>query len=703
MTPNNKTRHERRRKLMLAAVIGSVLALLYIAWPHPFPMDYLDDYDTRVAVWVRDKVLPWEKAAETESLHALAEGKRAEVAAALAALHQLCEQDAARCVQQLAEMSGQSFGTQESVEALNAKAETELQRLETLKAQAERRAQALSAALAQCRALSDTASTEENVQVARAATAELAKRRETLLFHARSLAQQLSTLETEADSSWEETLAPMLARRRKEIAGYTARLQQPLEAETTDVFAAAEQEAAQLCDDFPTAAFVPAVFDPAKAPLTHLRCGEASLSLAAEGDLGETLVRPLVAAWLHHMKLSLSGAVKVADNGVRYEVQTPQGERHTIDVVQVAAEEETAGAHAVFSLARPTRSESADKLCSDALVFATEQGEKSSLSADELSATPKQCADAAARAAFALFGSSLGSLSENAPLSVALYHAAQAQKGRRVAVSYPGNRAYAPDAVNIASGQYRYALDVLCRTAEPASGWEGKSFREFVFGDEAQKVAAACSYVPLYQAVCPEPVRLDERQLPVQRILKRLHAEEFADIASRMGYGKTENYLRGVQLPYPIFFPTAEAKEMVLDNASDTMVLNRTLHRHLEQLAKRYGTLLVVVTGHADERGSAELNTALSRGRAENFLTQVLRPAAGGLLNGTLKPSRDRDGVTYTTPQGLWVSSMGCAADYALCPPAPAAMQDKASLDEHYRADRRAAVYVIVPRAESSR
>lgn len=703
MSMTEKQRRIRRRNIRLAVVGAFILMLSYCLWPHPFPMDYMDDYDSRVASWVRDKVLPWEKSAETESLHALAESKRAEVAAELEALHQLCEQDAARCVQQLAEMSGQSFGTQESVAALNAKAEGELQRMETLKEQAERRAQALSAALAQCRALSDAAATEETVLAARAATAELSERRETLLFHARSLSQLLSTLEAEADSSWEETLAPMLARRRKEIAGYVARLQQPLETVATDELAAAEQEAAQLCADFPSAAFVPAVFDPAKAPLTHLRCGEASLSLAAEGDLGESLVRPLVAAWLHRMNLSLRGAVKVADNGVRYEVQTPQGETRTIDVVQVAPGEETAGAHAVFSMARPTRSESADKLCSDALVFTAEQGDKTSLTAEELSSMPKQCADAAARAAFALFGSSLGSLTENAPLSVALYHAAQAQKGRRMAVSYPGNRAYAPDAGNIASGQYRYALDVLCRTSEPASGWEGKSFRDFVFGEDAQKVAASCSYVPLYQAVCPDPVRLDERRLPVQRILKRLHGAGFEDVAARMGYGRTENYLRGVQLPYPIFFPTAEAKEMVLDNASDAMVLNRTLHRHLEQLTKRYGCLMVVVTGHADERGSAELNTALSRGRAENFLTQVLRPAAGGLLNGTLKPSRDRDGVTYTTPQGLWVSSMGCAADYALCPPAPAAMQDKAALDEHYRADRRAAVYVIVPRAEPRR
>lgn len=699
MSLNNKTRRERRRKMLLAAVAGGVLALLYIAWPHPFPMDYFDEYDTRVSAWVRDKVLPWEKAAETESLHALAESKKAAIATELAALHRLSETDAARCVQQLGEMSGQSFGSQESVAALNAKAEAELQHLEELREQAEQRAEAVRTNVARLRALAAAPQTDETSERAFAATEELAKHRETLLFHARSLSQQLGTLEADARSSWEETVTPMLARRRKEIAAYTVRLQQPLEISDLNGLDAAEQEAAAICAAFPTASYEPAVFDPAKAPLTHLRCGDASLSLAAEGDLGETLVRPLVLAWMHSLKLSQKGAVKVADNGVRYEVTTPQGDTRTIDVIQVAAGDETAGAHAVFSLARPTRSEQLDKLCSDALVF-TADGKKT-LTAAELSDTPKHCADDAARSAFALYGSSLGSLSESGPLAVSLFHAARPQGGQAVAVSYPGNRAYAPDPINIASGQYRYGLDVLCRMAEPAAGWSGDAFRSFVFGDEAQKVAESCSYVPLYQIACPEPVRLDERRLPVQRILKRLHGEGFEDVAARMGYGKTENYLRGVQLPYPIFFPTAEDKEMVLDNASDSMVLNRTLHHHLAQLAKRYGCVMVVVTGHADERGSAELNTALSRGRAENFLKQVLRPAAGGLLNGTPKPSRDRDGVTYTTPQGLWVSSMGCAADYSLCPPAPAGMQDKALLDEHYRADRRAAVYVIVPREET--
>lgn len=496
----------------------------------------------------------------------------------------------------------------------------------------------------------------------------------------------------------------------------------------------ADTRSNELLNQFPMGnEYIAAILDPSLAPLRELRFGEGDLSIAAEGDLGRTLVLPLVSKWLEKSHYTFTEAE--ADNGVRLTVaDNTQDAPRKVDIIKIShadavkeSKQPLKGAHIVFYSGLMKLENMEEKLCADALVFIPAEGQTRDFELDRVleeqkCVLPAETPDGIAADLFSLRDSKAETITEEEeeerlkhPLKKliigAYHHLINYRTEEQMAhICYPGNRAYAPNVTNIATGQYWYVYDINFHKNSAISGWEQEKLCCFFLGDDAKEVIRDCHYVPMGTKEIPEIVSLTSKELPVDVVMRRIHALKFTE---RMRYGSTvsqETVLRGCQLPYPIFFPTGKANDATIDSFRTKNVIDGEMSKHIAALAKNYTWLVVVISGHADIRpfGNGMTNEQLSQERADNFLNNIVRPAAGDRLkpdsNGVLDLSPDEIGgevpgkIFITDESNILVTTIGCGDDYAVATAPPEHLKlSQEEKDARYRRDRRASIHIIVP------
>lgn len=729
---NRKIIRQRKKRLGIGAMVAAVLVLLICIWP-----DHLDPKLIASVNNIADGVHRWVE--DIQNKKSVLEGKTrsaqlrnvsADLATDFATLRELCTLRAEQETARLDALSDKEFGTQEEVSAQDEAADAIQRKLEELHQEAKRI----------CGRIHQRAADAEKL-LASTGDASLAQALAEYVATGNELQEQRKETESKIARKWlikkgnPTPVGVALKTSEEVIDSQLAWLKGLQDSETQfDAVAYGKELKAQvasadrLLQAFPRGdSYRPAHINPALAPLRHLSFGMGDLSIGAEGDLARNLVLPLLQGWLKTSGYAYS--LQWVDNGVRCKVTPAPGDiEKNIDIICMTHREAldevsqaSRGAHMVFYADKMKIKGREEKICADATVFVPSAGTSGKMTLAEIDSTPKlrlssepqsgaaeqESADGIAAALFAEFDAVPETQEKMAVLLsapqrkmlIGAYHSmgALAKAEKLLQICYPGDRAYAPNAINIATGQYWYTYDINCHSGTLAIGWQMEAFDNYLRGSAAEPIIRAQHFVPLNKEECPEIRLLTQQDIPVQAVLEVMKA---AKMENNMQYGDSSGVtsLRGCQLPYPIYFPTGESDGMELDNRIDKAILDRGLHRHLDALHGAYTNLIVVITGHADIRGESEFNAKLSQKRADNFLGKVLQNIGGSLLapGSGIQPVRKKNKLWYKSAENILVISLGCSTSYNLCPPL---LKDKngVDVDEYYRKDRRAAIHVIVP------
>lgn len=740
-------RRQKRKRMKLIRLVAAIIAavvgicLLIPESPPPKYADQLEDLAAKLRAWVTD-IQGASDVLNKDSLRAQLDELKDQAQKEYRQLQKLREQ-ADGLAAELDSKSRGRVATQEEADALNRRADGIIKQLQGLKADAGKIADSIHRKAEKAKELIDEEErTHAHLQIIR----DLYNRGLELRKAYQDLADSIEEKwkydrdgnptnigeELEASIACIESNLAYL-KPFKEAAEHPEQLRSIQQ--TIESLAA---KAYELVASFPLGeGFVPAVVDESLTRPKQLKFGDADLSIGAEGDLGETLVAPLVRAWLGARGYTITSFYTVArtdgsgKEDMRFEVAA-DGAQKTVDVICMGHEDAcreaaapSVGAHMVFYTGLMKMGGGEEKVCSDALVFCASG--KNSMTMEEIDQAskvlyPAETANGIAASLFGMASDSRASVAKteaeaegcgDGSLLLGAYHV-MAPKGKStVSICYPGNRAYEPNIANISTGLYWYTYDVNCHRA--AAAWKADEFLQYIQKeDAAQRVVEVNHFVPLNTSSCPELIWLSKDQhLPVDRVLNIM---DQANFGQHMRYGSLNGassgsvpMLKGCQLLYPIFFPTGKADGMELDSRADQERLNRTIDAQLRELA-RYEHLVVVVTGHADIRPTPGTgNMGLSLNRADNFLNNILKQAAGrwlaeGSRRGVEKvkgnpPYAKSPAKWYVSDEGnILVISMGASDLYNLCP--KRAGGDKNELDAYYRHDRRAGIFVIVPRFE---
>ncbi|MBE6416478.1 MAG: hypothetical protein E7032_08115 [Akkermansiaceae bacterium] len=464
--------------------------------------------------------------------------------------------------------------------------------------------------------------------------------------------------------------------------------------------------------------------------LPPLQPGEADFSIVTTKEMADGLVRNLVEQWAKYH----SGATNKVEsveypNGWRYVLQR-NGGTQTVDVIDSGS---PTGAHVYISpqqnlrMAELARGSSHRTICLDALVFMNADAERPVMKLDDIRRSKKYLMPEGTidRAAAELFNfvpkAGDVQLNEYAPalpsdgLLAVTYHNRARFGGKPVSIEYNAPRNCLPDATSISSRHYLYAFDIVMETLQKLKGAAKElkdSFEHYIVETkDATALVKEHGFVPLYSSAVLEPELLTQDDLPVQDVLEVLEEQNKAALRG-LGYLSTRSTVKGVLLPYPVRFPTNsdEEKRCVLRD-DDLALLKRMVSENLKELQAKYGTLLVVVTGHADvrgrlsekekQKGKESVNVKLAINRAARFLASSLcadiapdyvSAPKGVKSNENIKPYTNSDG-------SLTVMTYGCSDDYYLISKEEAETYgtDKGTLDKVYQPDRRVNIYVIVP------
>lgn len=747
---NNVTKKRRIRQWIARGVLGAIVLLVAcLLWPDSTTLPksendefqaFLNDY----SAWL-SKVETHQVDAEEKSPANRATALSDELDKLIQQLQEAHHGEAEPIHKELLSRSGMEFGTEEEVQRHNADSEALCQQLTSAQERAKSIAGAIHEKTETMRKLFD----EEDKSGFSAVT-------NALVEEGQRLSNRLGFKGTPDTSTlyWKlrnylsvGTTGTDLANAREDIDRYMDYLEGLKEADQPDKnrflqkLESYDTVADELLADFPTGKdYVLAKVNPDLAPLRVLEFGGGDLSVGAEGDLGEALVAPLVRAWLHQSGYTFSE--QKADNGIRLTIrESASNERH-VDIITIShadatkeAKHSVKGAHIVFYSSGMKLENVEEKLCSDAMVIVPVEGQEK-LGLDEIIAAPKYLfAEESANGIAADLHGMRSSKAETItsadellkqPLTkmlIGAYHklVEQVKPDEMVHIRYPGEHAYAPTFTNIATGQYWYVYDINFHQANTTRGWEKEKLSQFLLTDAAKSIIKSNNFIPLGLNECPEIQQLDETSyLPIQEVLARIDALGFR---KKMHYGANHKLiptLRGCQLPYPINFPTGKADGMQLDSNRIKSVVDSDLRKHIDLLAKKYTWLVVVVCGYADVRPFTSMsNEELSQQRADKFLNNIVIPATrnpedssdyilkpdergqlkrGPYISEGLKPVRTPGSIFVNAESNILVTTMGCGTNYALVSELKnpdSISQDE--VDEHYRRDRRASIFVIVP------
>lgn len=747
---NNVTKKRRIRQWIARGVLGAIVLLVaYLLWPNSTTLPKSEN--DKFQAFLND-CSNWQSMVENHQVEAEEKSPANRATALSDELDKLMQQlqevrhgEAEPIHKELLSRSGMAFGTEEEVQRHNADSEALCQQLTAAQDRAKSIADAIHEKTETMCKLFD----EEDKSGFDAYTNDL-------IQEGQRLSDGLSFKGTTDKSSLYWTLRNYLnvgttgtdlANAREDIDRYMDYLEGLKEADQPDKnrflqkIESYNTGADELLADFPTGKdYVLAKVNPNLAPLRVLEFGDGDLSVGAEGDLGEALVAPLVRAWLQQSGYTFSE--KKTDNGIRLSIsESASNERH-VDIITIThadatkeAKHSVKGAHIVFYSSGMKLENVEEKLCSDAMVIVPAQGQEK-MGLDEIADAPKYlfAEESANGIAADLHGmrtskaETITSADEllKQPLKkmlIGAYHklVEQIKPDKMVYIRYPGEHAYAPTFTNIATGQYWYVYDINFHKANTERGWGTEKLCQFLLTDTAKSIVKSNNFIPLGLNECPEIQQLDETNyLPVQEVLARIDALGFRKM---MHYGANHKLipsLRGCQLPYPINFPTGKADGMQLDSNRIKSVVDSDLRKHIDLLAKKYTWLVVVVCGHADVRPFTSMsNDELSQQRADKFLNNIVIPATknpedssdyilkpdkrgqlkrGPYISEGLKTVHTPGTIFVNAESNILVTTMGCGIHYALASELknPGTLsQDE--VDEHYRRDRRASIFVIVP------
>lgn len=741
---------QRLRKTIARTVFAAVVLLVgYILWPSDDSLPNsekatLESFQQECDQW-QQEVQDHQVRADEQSLSSRATALSDELDKLLQQLQEVRHGEAEPTHKELLSRSGMEFGTEEEVQRHNTDSETLCRKLTTTQEQAKSISDAIHEKTQQMRKLFEEsdesgfgADTNDLIKEGQRLSDMLGFQgtldQSTLYYKLRDYLKSGNTLAelTHAREDIERNMDYLEGLKEADQPDKN-RFQQKIESYNT--------AADELLADFPTGKdYILAKVNPDLAPLRVLEFGSGDLSVGAEGDLGEALVAPLVRAWLQQNGYTFSE--RKADNGIRLTISDSASNERHVDIITIShadatkeAKHSVKGAHIVFYSSGMKLENVEEKLCSDAMVIVPVKGQEK-LGLDEIIAAPKYLfAEESPNGIAADLHGMRSSKAETItsadellkqPLKkmlIGAYHklVEQVKPDEMVHIRYPGEHAYAPTFTNIATGQYWYVYDINFHKANTQRGWEKEKLCQFLLTDAAKGIIKSNNFIPLGLNECPEIQQLDETSyLPIQEVLARIDALGFR---KKMHYGANHKLiptLRGCQLPYPINFPTGKADGMQLDSNRIKSVVDSDLRKHIDLLAKKYTWLVVVVCGHSDVRPfNSMTNEELSQQRADKFLNNIVIPAThnpedssdyilkpdkrgllkrGPYISDGLKPVTTPGTIFVNAESNILVTTMGCGTNYALVSELknPGSMsQDE--VDEHYRRDRRASIFVIVP------
>lgn len=446
--------------------------------------------------------------------------------------------------------------------------------------------------------------------------------------------------------------------------------------------------------------------------------GEAELSISVQSEpLAHDLVIPFLMKWWGSDGVSV--ATVRAQNGIRYEL-TQEGKSWKTDII--FRSDLAATPHLAFTIDSTKNTHHMEEIiCSDALVFIPqEQTTKTEMEEEEINRAIKTW-DAdnnyLGKAVALLFNQTDPQAGEGG-LQIGAYHVLE-EKRQALNILRPkhmkeaqsgSERILKLDDQSIANQTYAYSFHIRSHMEAGASEY-ARLFCQYMKA-HPEFIKELC-FVPFNRQVDQNIHKLEKDTLPIDRILYYMDAlymeaqskkdEKISNTIGEMRYSKGISYLRGFQFSFPLFFDTNDGETMQQEhNGSVGMIQQVILDQVQTEISEKiqalpYEHLMVVVTGHADVRGEEWYNLKLSQDRAKSLSKAV--------LTDQLRPFKD---IVYAHKQyeypasgkkkDVLILSIGCSTRFCLVSKNNA-LGEK-DTDVYYRRDRRASIYIIVPRSE---